>query len=630
MAPRKNGEPGSKKRASDSKSDKPATAPPRQDGVRETFESIVVAFVLAFLFRTFEAEAFVIPTGSMAPTLLGRHKDVECEKCKTHFTVGASDEVHSTYAYYMPAFRLDTAFCPSCRYEISVRDLPVFKGDRILVNKFPYEFGEPERFDVIVFKFPEEPTTNYIKRLIGLPGEELRIERGDVFARSEQNGNTWQIVRKDNPNKQRDIQLSVYDTDHQPSEIYELGFPRRWMPMEQAAGSDAIAGWSETNAGWQANEDHSGFELTSEASSDQYRYVRYRHIVPDPEDWQRAISDPDGFAESVRANPPRPRLITDNCGYNTYTSNHTSVRRIDFGYYWVGDLTVTATFEVQDVQADAALLMELNEGVRTYRCEIDLATGTATLSHVDSLLDPDQPTQQVLATAETAVTGAGTYQIRLANVDDRLCLWVKDGTWGTDRLVEFEAPTDFAPPALPKPTDADLVPAGIAAKGASVKVSHIRLERDFYYRSEYVRDPNDYSRQPRSKEEYESYSKEQLNKLLGSPDEWYAEYKSHSEPPAVFAKLGPDEFFVMGDNSPRSKDSRLWSNVRRAEHRHAVPRSALIGKAFFIYWPHGVPFLGGGEGFPIIYHKTDRGERTEYPSFRVPFYPHIDRMNRIR
>ena len=212
MAPRKSGEQGSKKRASDSKSEKPATAPPRQDGVRETFESIVVAFVLAFLFRTFEAEAFVIPTGSMAPTLLGRHKDVECEKCKTHFTVGASDEVHSTYGYYMPAFRLDTAFCPSCRYEISVRDLPVFKGDRILVNKFPYEFGEPERFDVIVFKFPEEPTTNYIKRLIGLPGEELRIERGDVFARSEQNGNTWQIVRKDNPDKQRRYPVECFTT----------------------------------------------------------------------------------------------------------------------------------------------------------------------------------------------------------------------------------------------------------------------------------------------------------------------------------------------------------------------------------------------------------------------------------
>ena len=60
--------------------------------VRETVESIVIAFVLAFLFRTFEAEAFVIPTGSMAPTLMGRHKDVDCPKCGYRFQVNASEE----------------------------------------------------------------------------------------------------------------------------------------------------------------------------------------------------------------------------------------------------------------------------------------------------------------------------------------------------------------------------------------------------------------------------------------------------------------------------------------------------------------------------------------------------------
>ena len=48
--------------------------------VRELVESLVVALFLAFLFKTFEAEAFVIPTGSMAPTLMGRHKDVECSQ----------------------------------------------------------------------------------------------------------------------------------------------------------------------------------------------------------------------------------------------------------------------------------------------------------------------------------------------------------------------------------------------------------------------------------------------------------------------------------------------------------------------------------------------------------------------
>ena len=75
----------------------PTTAPTAQQShaaaIRETIESIAIAFVLAFLFRTFEAEAFVIPTGSMAPTLMGRHKDLECPQCGYNFQVSASEEV---------------------------------------------------------------------------------------------------------------------------------------------------------------------------------------------------------------------------------------------------------------------------------------------------------------------------------------------------------------------------------------------------------------------------------------------------------------------------------------------------------------------------------------------------------
>ncbi|MDP7266743.1 MAG: S26 family signal peptidase, partial [Pirellulales bacterium] len=55
--------------------------------VRETVESVVIAFALAFLFRTFEAEAFVIPTGSMAPTLQGRHQDVDCPMCGNAYRI---------------------------------------------------------------------------------------------------------------------------------------------------------------------------------------------------------------------------------------------------------------------------------------------------------------------------------------------------------------------------------------------------------------------------------------------------------------------------------------------------------------------------------------------------------------
>ena len=55
--------------------------------------------------------------------------------------------------------------------------------ERIFINKFTYQFGlgSIERGDTVVFKFPEDPTKSYIKRVIGLPGDLIRIDRGEVF-----------------------------------------------------------------------------------------------------------------------------------------------------------------------------------------------------------------------------------------------------------------------------------------------------------------------------------------------------------------------------------------------------------------------------------------------------------------
>src|SRR5688572_14060442 len=53
--------------------------PPQKENIKETIESILVAFILAFVFRAFVVEAFVIPSGSMAPTLLGGHMRFRCE-----------------------------------------------------------------------------------------------------------------------------------------------------------------------------------------------------------------------------------------------------------------------------------------------------------------------------------------------------------------------------------------------------------------------------------------------------------------------------------------------------------------------------------------------------------------------
>ncbi|MFM7132603.1 MAG: S26 family signal peptidase, partial [bacterium] len=141
---------------------------------RESLESFIVASIIAYVVKSFAFEAFVIPTGSMAPTLMGQHKDYNCPQCGFLYSVSAS--------YGHGASQIAYGTCVNCRYTTEILDNPVYSGDRILVLKtlfdIPARFGggPPRRWDVTVFKYPEEPETNYIKRLVGLPGEELRIE----------------------------------------------------------------------------------------------------------------------------------------------------------------------------------------------------------------------------------------------------------------------------------------------------------------------------------------------------------------------------------------------------------------------------------------------------------------------
>jgi signal peptidase I len=58
---------------------------------------------------------------------------------------------------------------------------PTFKdGDYLIIDELSYRFDEPLRGDVVVFRYPNSPSVFYIKRVIGLPGETVKIERGQV------------------------------------------------------------------------------------------------------------------------------------------------------------------------------------------------------------------------------------------------------------------------------------------------------------------------------------------------------------------------------------------------------------------------------------------------------------------
>jgi signal peptidase I len=99
-------------------------------GILEFLVILLVSFVLVFGFvRPFVVEAFWIPSASMVPTL---------------------------------------------KY-----------GDRVLVNKFIYRFTEPQRGDIIVFKSVEGDSEDLIKRVVGVPGDEISVRRGRLFVNGE-------------------------------------------------------------------------------------------------------------------------------------------------------------------------------------------------------------------------------------------------------------------------------------------------------------------------------------------------------------------------------------------------------------------------------------------------------------
>lgn len=68
----------------------------------------------------------------------------------------------------------------------------LYAGDFVIVNKLAYKFGQPQRGDIIVFRYPPDPEqTPYIKRIIGLPGDQIHIEGGDVYVNGKRLTETY-------------------------------------------------------------------------------------------------------------------------------------------------------------------------------------------------------------------------------------------------------------------------------------------------------------------------------------------------------------------------------------------------------------------------------------------------------
>ncbi len=542
---------------------------------REAVESIVIAIVLAFLFRAFEAEAFVIPTGSMAPTLQGRHKDVTCPECGYDYQTGASLDAEYQWG------RVEAVTCPMCFYtqEMNPSDPADFShtGDRILVNKFAYEppFGEPERFDVIVFKYPGNAKQNYIKRLIGVQNETIKIEHGDIFIKPTDGSKAprdaaFRIARK-SPSKLKHMLQLVNDTRYRARALQERDWPLQW----QAPGPSGR---------WTSNDQGETYEGRA---ADETEWLHFRQYHLNFRSWQMLADLPSGSIE------PQVVPITDFYAYNAQ-SRRQGPQSLRFqhpetlGLHWVGDLAIEAEMEVLSDQG--RLSFDLIEAGRHHLCEFDLATGQVTLT-IDQGQFPFQDEEGSTAaqvTAETRVKGKGRYRVRFANVDNQLVLWVND------RLCEFTHATTYGPtpndrPVVTESDPGDLHPVRIGVQGAEVRCERLRVLRDIYYIA------TDSQMSGSTPADY-GYGSEQLYyQHLLTPGSWRPGDLFDRRRAVVFS-LQADQFFALGDNSPYSRDSRLWG----AEYY--VERDLLIGKAVLIYWPHawrvGIP--GTGVSLPLI------------------------------
>ena len=140
---------------------------------------VLVTCALAIA-RAVVVEAFEIPTGSMAPCLLGRHRVCICPQCGHEVVVGRHrlDPEGGTKA---GLYR--KAFCHHCdHFPLPVADAVEKPGDQVIVNKAAFLVRQPARWEIIVFRLFG---SFFVKRLLGLPGDEIAIKDGDVYV----NGN---------------------------------------------------------------------------------------------------------------------------------------------------------------------------------------------------------------------------------------------------------------------------------------------------------------------------------------------------------------------------------------------------------------------------------------------------------
>jgi signal peptidase I len=384
----------------------------------------------------------------------------------------------------------------------------------------------------------------------------------------------------------------VHDTQFQSEMLRDVGWPAHWQSETRSSLPPTVSSPSPTSAanGWSTNDAGKTFHC---AATEQPSWLRFRQFYINFDTWE-AIVRRRLTPKMLSDTPPQPVPVTDFYAYNAY-SRHEHPQPI--GNHWVGDLALEADLNVRSESGE--LWLDLVEAGRHHRCRVDLATGIATLSIDEGRVPfgqgPDEKRPEV--TAQTPMQGAGHYTLRFANVDDQLYLWVNDKVCSFSHPPTYGGTENDRPRTSPQ-DPSDLQPVGIGATNAELQLNSLRVLRDIYYSAvRYGRDLSPIG----LVSDYGIASQKSIVDHLIDPKSWKSgdlfDWRGEVE-----FRMKKDQFFPLGDNSPYSKDGRLWE-----EDEHYVARDLLIGKALLVYWPRpyrmGLP--GAQRSIPVFPNFPD-------------------------
>ncbi|RMG38885.1 MAG: hypothetical protein D6725_06470 [Planctomycetota bacterium] len=541
--------------------------------LRAVTESLVFLLMAVIVLRAYAVEGYIIATGSMAPHLLGRHVLLKCVACGYETAVGVGEEARGEQAWRWK--------CGNCGLrQRSAGAVAVSDGDQLLVAKQLPRKLLGRRWRPVVFLNPADPSVPFVKRIVGLPGETVLLREGDVWIDGRR-------VVKTLP-EQRALRILVYDAAYAPPTGND------WQPRWIAAD-----GVQRTASGfrWTAMGGRNGAPTNGRSQDERIRWVHYRHWIrsggahrtavplrvssapripnavfsPVAFDEHRRVLTcrgvmPPAVRDALLAGNPDPGVraavrrlaelshwapITDTLDYN---------RTPRLPPRWVRDIMLTARVRVTN--GHGTVLFRMTDGDHWFELALDWPRDEIRLSvDVQGRVLWSAPLERTLGAADVFRIEFSLFDRHvLAGVDGRplfspVAIETLEAASGSPEEASADGggAEEHAGNAVGGPVVRPIRPAAadsgrsgpfdrprrviyIGVVGMECVVDELRVYRDVYYRTDGVR---------------------------------------HGAQPL---RLGIDEYFVLGDNTAVSADSRLWD-------RAGVPESMLIGRPLVVHLP---------------------------------------------